>query len=49
MRSIRIPVGMSDVVILFGPSRARDGVVRALARDTAPVLRTGQREAWWNR
>lgn len=37
MFTLRVPIGMSDVVILLGPRRARDKATRRILTDGRPV------------
>lgn len=34
---LRVPIGMTDVVILLGPRRARDKATRRLLAEAAPL------------
>ena len=44
--AITLPIGMSDVVILLGPRRARDGAVRRVLTDGRPVPTSGPRRGF---
>lgn len=43
MFTLRVPIGMSDVVILLGPRRARDRAVRRVLADGRAVPNVGHK------